>query len=106
MSNILFDTHKNSVVPHGRHIYQTESDTDMSKICEYPSSQHALPQRKFVLHCCTNFPHIDLPGQESDRHHSKTSLTINFHVYHLIARCAVHGRLPIDKRKIYCLCVV
>ena len=62
-SNRLFETYKNSVMPHGCHIYETAADTTMAKICTYPPSQHAFPQWKCVLCCCSNFPRIDLPCQ-------------------------------------------
>ena len=91
-------------MPHGRHIYATASDMDMAKICAYPPSQHAFPHGKCVLRCCYNCLCIDIPDKESDMHHSKTSPSISFHIYHLIARCAVHVRHPIDENKICCLC--
>ena len=49
MDNFLFDTYKNSVIPHGRHIYATASDMSMATICAYRPYQHSLPQCKFVL---------------------------------------------------------
>ena len=87
-------------MPHGRNIYATEYDISMATICAYPPSQHALTHWKCVLHCCANFPYIDIPDQESDRHHSKTSTSIRFNIYPLIAHCTVHGRQPIDEKKI------
>ena len=62
MGNSLFETYKNSVMTHGRHIYATESDMDMAKMCAYPPPQHAFPHCKCVLCWCYNFPHIDLSG--------------------------------------------
>ena len=52
-----------------------------------------------MLHYCYNFPHLDLPGQESDRHHSNT------YRYHKIASCVVHGRRTLDERKNCFLCL-
>ena len=89
---------------HGCHIYDTSADMVMTKMYAYPPSQHALPRWKCVLHCCANFPYIDIPDQESDRHHSKTSTSIRFNIYLLIAHCTVHGRQPIDEN-IFCLCL-
>ena len=97
MVNSLSETYKNSVMPHGRHIYVTASDMVMAKMCSYPPSQHELPHWKCVLHWCANCPCIDLPDQESDMYRSNTSPSINFHIYHLVERCTVHGRLPIDE---------
>ena len=53
-SNLLFDTYKNSVMSHGRHIYATSSDMDMDTMCVYLPSQHALLHWKFVLRFFTN----------------------------------------------------
>ena len=97
MANRLFKTYKNSGMPHGCHIYAISSDMAMDTMRVYPPSQHLLPHYKFLLRCCENCPHIDIPVQESDRHHSDTSPSISFNIYHLIARCTVHGRLQIDK---------
>ena len=46
MDNWLFETYKNSVMPHGNHSYQTESDMAMETICEYPPYQHTLSHWK------------------------------------------------------------
>ena len=61
-------------MPHGRHIYATEADMSMATMCEYPPSQHVLPQWKRVLCCCSNFSRIDITDQESDRHYSNSLL--------------------------------
>ena len=100
MDNRLFETYKNSVMPHGHRIYVAVSDMVMANMCEYPTYQHEFPHRKFVLHCCTNFPRINITGQESDTHHSNTSTSISFQVYHLIARCTVNGIHPLDEKEI------
>ena len=63
MENHLFETNKNSFIPHGSHIYAKASDMDMDTMCAYPTYQHPLPHWKCVLHCCANFPHIDLTVQ-------------------------------------------
>ena len=76
----------------------------MATMFSYTPSQHVLPHWKCVLHCCSNCPRIDLTDQESDRHHSNASPSIIFHIYHLIARCTVHGRRPLDERKNDRLC--
>ena len=99
-SNILFETYKKSVMPHGRHIYETASDMDMDTMCAYLPYQHALPHWKFVLRFCSNCPRIDLPYQESDKHYFNPSPSIRFHIYHLITWFTVHGRRPLDEKKI------
>ena len=40
--NGLFETYKNSVMPHGSHIYATASDMSMDTMFAYPPSQHAF----------------------------------------------------------------
>ena len=37
MSNCLFDKYKNSVMPHGKNMFQTESEMVMETMREYPS---------------------------------------------------------------------
>ena len=91
-------------MPHWRHIYATAADITMAKTCSYPPSQHALPHCKCVLRWCYNYPRIYLPDQESDSRRSNESSWIHFHIYHWIAWCTVHGRLPQDENKIFRLC--
>ena len=95
MANRLFETYKNSVMPHDHHIYATASDIYLAKICAYSLSQYALPHWKCLLCFCYNLPHIDLPVQESDRHNFNTSPSISFHIYRLILCFIVHGRRPL-----------
>ena len=97
-ANRLFETYKNSVMPHGHHIYATASDMAIATMCAYPPC-------KCVLRCCSNFTRIDLPDQESDKHYSNVSPSICFHIYHFIARCKVHGRRPLDEKKNFHLCL-
>ena len=99
MDNRLFDTYKNSVIPHGHHIYATAAEMAMVTMCAYPPSQHALTHWKCVLRCCANCPHIDLPDQEPYRHHYNTSPSVSFRIYNLITRCIVYRRRPIDEDK-------
>ena len=85
-------------------MYEIAENMAMGTMCAYTPYQDALPHWKCVLRCCSNFPHIDLSDQEPDRHHPNACLSIRFHIYHLIACCAVHGRRPLDKRKICHMC--
>ena len=62
MANQLFETYKNTSVPHGKHMFQTSYDMLMAKMCAYPSSKYALPHWKYVLSCCAQCPRIDLPS--------------------------------------------
>ena len=43
MSSHIFETYKKSVILHGHHIYRTEYDIAVAKICAYLLYQHALP---------------------------------------------------------------
>ena len=70
----------------------------------YPQSDHALPHWKCVLRCYAKCPSINLPDQETDDKYSNTSPSILFHIYHLIAHCTTHGRLPLNDGKICCKC--
>ena len=62
-ANHPLETYKNSVIPHGRHIYVTAADTAMATMCAYTPYQHALKHWICVLRCCSNYPNIDLPYQ-------------------------------------------
>ena len=79
----------------------------MGTRCVYPPFKSVLPHWKFVLHCCANFPRIDLPSQKLDQHHSKTCPMIHCYVNHFIELCSVHGILPPGQNKILaCICVM
>ena len=62
--HIIYTTYKNTVMPHGRHIYAKASDVAKAKICTYPQSDHALPHCKCVLYCSADCPCINIPDQE------------------------------------------
>ena len=83
-------------MPHGRHIYTKASDMDKEKMCVYTHSDHALTHWKCVMRCCTNCPSVNIPDQETDDKYSNTNPSIRFHIYHLIACCSTHGRIPIN----------
>ena len=73
-------------------------------MCEYPQSDHALPQCKCVFQCCTEFPCINITNQETDNQYSYTTPSIRFHIYHIIVCCAAHGRIPLKDKKICHMC--
>ena len=104
IANQVFDTYKYSVIPHRHHINATLADMSMSTMCTYPPSHHALTRCKFVFSSCSNFPHVDIPEQESDSNHFNKSTSINFYIYHLIPQCTMHDRHPINEKKICRLC--
>ena len=41
MANQIFDTYKNTVMPHGKIIFKKSSDTAMEKMCAYTPSKYA-----------------------------------------------------------------
>ena len=45
----IYETYKNTVMPHGRHIYAKSCDMVKSAIFTYPQYDHALPHWKCVL---------------------------------------------------------
>ena len=61
-----YETNKNSVISHGRHIYAKTSDMAQDTMCSYRQSDHVLPYCKFVLRCCADCPCINIPDQETD----------------------------------------
>ena len=83
-ANQIYETYKNTVMPHGRHIYAKTSDMAKATICAYPQSDHALPQCKCLLRCCADCPCINISYQETDNQNSDTTPSIIFHIYHII----------------------
>ena len=91
-------------MPHGCHIYAKASDMVNATMCAYPHSDHALPHWKFVLRCCAECPHTNLPYQETNKKHEETTTSIRFHFYHIIWRCTTHGRIPFKDKKVCYMC--
>ena len=52
MYNCLFETYTNTVMTHGKHMFQTASGMEMEIMCAYPLSKYALSYWKCVLRCC------------------------------------------------------
>ena len=48
-SHHIYETCKNTVMPHGRHIYAKSFDMAKDTMCTYPHYDHSLPQWKCVL---------------------------------------------------------
>ena len=69
----IYTAYKNTVIPHGRHIYAKASDTENAKMWAYSNLDNALPNWKFVLRCCANCPCINLPDQEKNEKHEDTT---------------------------------
>ena len=95
----IYETYKNTVMPHRRHIYPKEYDMSKATMCVNSQYDHALTHCKCVLRCCSHCPSINITDQEIDDKHPNPSPSIRFHVYHLIARCKIHVRLPLTNKK-------
>ena len=72
-SHHVYETYKNTVMTHGRHIYDKASDMAQVTMCAYPQSDHALPHWKYVFRCCADFPCVNIPDQETDNQNSDTT---------------------------------
>ena len=55
MANRIFETYKNSTMPHVHHRYKTVSGMTMATMCAYPSYQHTLQHWKYVYMCVFGF---------------------------------------------------
>ena len=84
---------------HGHNIHDKAYGMAKAKMCAYPQSDHVLPQWKYVLQCFSKCPSINIPDQETGYQYPNTSPSIRFHVYHIIAHCTKHGRLPLTDQK-------
>ena len=82
-------------MPHERRIYAKAYDMAKATICTYPQSAHALPHWKCLLWCCSKYPCINIPDQETDNKYSETTPSIRFHIYHIVGSCTAHGRIPL-----------
>ena len=77
----------------------------MEKMCVYTPSQHALLNCKCVLRFCAILPYVYFTDQELNHFHTTTCPTICFHVYNIIKRRTLHGRLPLEGKEIV-VCVM
>ena len=100
----IYETYKNTVMPHGRHIYVKEYDIEKATMCAYSHSYHELTHCKCLLRCCAKCSSINLPDQETYYQYPNTSPSIHFHIYHIIACCTKHGRLPLTDKNYFCKC--
>ena len=66
-AHYIYETYKNTVIPHGCHIYSKESAMANATMCAYLHSNHALPHWKCVLRCCAECPHINFSYQETTK---------------------------------------
>ena len=103
-SHHIYTTYKNTVMPHGCHIYAKVSDMEKATMCTYPNSDRALPHWKCVLRFCAGCPCINIPDQETTKQHEETTPSIMFHIYHIIGRCAIYGILLLKDKNICSMC--
>ena len=66
-SHHIYETYKNTGIPHGRHIYTKSSDMENDTMCTCPQSDHAFPHWKYVLRCCYDCLYINLPDQKTNK---------------------------------------
>ena len=95
----IYEAYKNTVMPHGHHIYAKAYGMAKAKMYAYSHWDHVLPHWKCVLRCCAKCPSLNLPDQETYDQYPETSPSINFHIYHLIASCTKYGRLMLTEKK-------
>ena len=67
----IYETYKNIVIPHGRHIYAKSYKMENATMCTYPQSYNALPHWKCVLWCCSECPYINITDQETNKNMKK-----------------------------------
>ena len=72
----IYETYKNTVMPHGRHIYAKAYYMEKATMCTYPQSDCALPHWKWVLRCCDYCPCINISDQEIDKKYEETTPSI------------------------------
>ena len=74
----IYETYKNTVMPHGSHIYDKASDIEKATMCTYAQYDHALPHWKCVLRCCSECIYINLTDQETDKNKKKQRPQLGF----------------------------
>ena len=86
----IYETYKNTVMPHGIHIYAKAYDREKATMCAYSQSDHALLHWMCILICCTQYPNISIPDQETDDKHTNLSLIV------LIGQFCAHTTIGIS----------
>ena len=64
-SHHINGTYKNTVMPHGIHVYAKSYDMANATMCTYPQSDHLLTHWKCVLQCCDDCTCINITDQET-----------------------------------------
>ena len=99
-SNHIYETYKNTFMPHECHIYSKAYNMSKATMCAYPQSDHALTHWEFGMQYCAKCQCVNLPYQEKNDQYSDTSPSIIFHIYHLISRCKTHGRFTFNEKNV------
>ena len=74
----MYTKYKNTVMPHGSHIYAKALDMANATMCTYPQSEHSLPHWKCVLRCCADCTYINIPDQETTKNMKKQHPQLGF----------------------------
>ena len=69
----IYETNKNTVLPHGRHIDAKAYDMAKATMCANSQYDNSLPHWNCVLICCAQCPRININEQETDDKHPNTS---------------------------------
>ena len=59
----IYETYKNTLIPHGLHIYSKASEKAKATMYTYPQSDHTISHWKCVLRCCSECTYINLPDK-------------------------------------------
>ena len=99
-ANHIYETFKNTMIPHGYNICAKSYDMSKAKTCEYSQLDHALPHWKCVFQYCAQFQSIIIPDLETNHKHLNPSASFRFQIYHIIAHCKKHGRILLTESKL------
>ena len=61
--NCIYETYKNTFMPHGRHIYAKTFDMENATMYTYTQSDHVITHWKCVLQYCAECQHINITDQ-------------------------------------------
>ena len=102
--NSVYETCKNTAMTHGCHTYAKASYMKKATVCTYTQSDHRLPHCKCVLWYCYKCPCVHITDQETDYQYSNTTPSIWFQIYHIIKVYTTYGRIPLNNKKMCCMC--
>ena len=91
----IFETYKNSIRPHGCHIYNTSTEIDMEEMCPCPYKHQVILHCKCVLRCFYKYLSIVIPILEANIDTKNTFPRIRFHVYQNVSLFYIACQTPI-----------